>query len=204
MKRTELLFSVLLVPVDFCLLLLAGWLAYRLRFQAFVTDIRPVLYDFSPLVYFRSVVLVAIGWLVIFALLGLYTRRATDPWWSEVGKIILACSAGLVAVIITVFLRRELLSSRFIILAAWLLSIVLVAGGRLLVRWAQHSLFRFGFGAHRVTVLGANSMADEVVANMRHRPGLGYAVVAHLPSMAGSLNSLIDLARADKIDEILL
>ena len=204
MKRTELLFSVLLVPVDFCLLLLAGWLAYRLRFQAFVTDIRPVLYDFSPLVYFRSVVLVAIGWLVIFALLGLYTRRATDPWWSEVGKIILACSAGLVAVIITVFLRRELLSSRFIILAAWVLSIILVTGGRLFVRLAQHGLFRFGFGAHRVAVIGINSMADEVVANMRRRPGLGYTVAAHLPSLAGSLNSLVDHIRVDKIDEVLL
>lgn len=204
MKRTELLFSVFLVPLDFCLLLLAGWLAYRLRFQAFVTDIRPVLYDFSPFVYLRSVVLVAIAWLIIFAWLGLYTRRAIDPWWSEVGKIILACSAGLVAVIITVFLRRELLSSRFIILAAWFLSIILVSLGRLLVRWAQHSLFKFGFGAHRVAVIGANGIADEVVANMRRRPGLGYAAVAHLASMGGSLDSLRELVRADKIDEVLL
>ena len=144
MKRTELFFSVLLVPIDFCLLLLAGGLAYRLRFQAFITEIRPVLYDFSTLDYLRSVIVVAIGWIIIFALVGLYKRRATDPWWPEVGKIILACSAGLVAVIMTVFFRRELLSSRFIIMAAWALSIMLVAAGRLSVRLIQHYLFRFG------------------------------------------------------------
>src|SRR3989338_6501410 len=181
MKRTELFFSVLLVPLDFFLLLSAGWLAYRLRFQAFVTEIRPILYDFSPLVYFRSVVLVAIIWLAIFAMLGLYSRRATDPWWPEVGKIILACSAGLVAVIVTVFLRRELLSSRFIILAAWGLSIILVAAGRLFIRLFQHLLFRFGFGAHRVAVVGVNNLANEAAANMRRRPALGYRVAAQLP-----------------------
>ena len=204
MKRTELFFSVLLVPIDFCLLLLAGWLAYRLRFQAFITEIRPVLYDFSTLDYLRSVIVVAIGWIIIFALVGLYKRRATDPWWPEVGKIILACSAGLVAVIMTVFFRRELLSSRFIIMAAWALSIMLVAAGRLSVRLIQHYLFRFGIGAHRVVVVGLNTVADEVVANMKRHPNLGYAVAAQLPANQESFGRLTDFVKADAIDEILL
>lgn len=204
MKRTELFFSVLLVPIDFCLLLLSGWLAYRLRFQAFITEIRPVLYDFSTFDYLRSVIVVAVGWIVIFALLGLYKRRATDPWWREVGKIFLACSAGLVAVIMTVFFRRELLSSRFIIMAAWGLSIVLVAAGRLVIRLLQHYLFRFGIGAHRVAVIGLNAAADEVTDNMVRHPYLGYAVAAKLPASEQSLHRLRDLIKNDAIDEILL
>ena len=203
-KRTELLFAVLLVPLDFCLLLAAGWLAYRSRFQAFVVDIRPVLYDVAPLEYFQSVAIVAAGWLAIFAMLGLYQRKATDPWWPEAGKVILACSAGLLAVTFVVFLRRELLSSRFIILAAWVFSVLLVTGGRLLIRLLQRSLFKIGIGAHRVAVVGSNAAADEVAATMKRRLGLGYLAVARLPAVVGSLGALQDLAKSDALDEVLL
>ena len=111
---------------------------------------------------------------------------------------------GLVAIIVTVFLRREFLSSRFIILAAWGFSIILVTLGRLFVRLLQRVLFVFGYGAHRVVVVGQNITADEVVAVIRRRPGLGYTVVGQLPAKPESLGELFDLVKAGSIDEILL
>ena len=44
MKKLELTFTAILVPLDYLALLLAGSLAYFLRFESFVTEIRPVVF----------------------------------------------------------------------------------------------------------------------------------------------------------------
>jgi hypothetical protein len=37
MKKVELLFGALLVPLDYLMVILAGWLAYRIRFTPSIT-----------------------------------------------------------------------------------------------------------------------------------------------------------------------
>jgi len=45
MKKLELVFTAILVPFDYLVLLLSGTLAYFLRFESFVTEIRPVVFE---------------------------------------------------------------------------------------------------------------------------------------------------------------
>ncbi|HOD86950.1 MAG TPA: hypothetical protein PKH52_01565, partial [bacterium] len=47
MKKPELFFSFLLVPLDYILVVLAAISAYHLRFSSLSTDIRPVIFNLS-------------------------------------------------------------------------------------------------------------------------------------------------------------
>lgn len=202
MKRTELILSVLLVPLDFAMLVLAAWLAHRTRFWGVVEGIRPVLYNISLAEYLQSAMLTAVLWVVLFAIAGLYRRKATDSWLSEAGRIIASCSAGLVAVVLLVFLQRELFSSRFIILAAYVFAIVLVIIGRLVVRVLERQLFKWGYGAHRVALVGECPESDRVASALADKPELGYRVVARIPVSMAGLGELEMLAEQDLIDEV--
>ena len=47
MKKSELFFSFLLVPLDFLMIVLAAISAYNIRFSQFTTDIRPIIFDLN-------------------------------------------------------------------------------------------------------------------------------------------------------------
>src|SRR3989338_11220093 len=117
MNRVELIFKAILVPLDFIMLVIAGLAAYSIRFQTFVTEIRPVVYEMPFREYLNIVLLMTILWVVIFALEGLYTIKGPRKIIHELMKVFFACSTGLILIIILIFLKRELFSSRFIILA---------------------------------------------------------------------------------------
>ena len=67
MKRIELFFTAILVPLDFLMLLLAAIAAYSLRFQA-LAEIRPIIFDLPFPYYIRAASIIALIWLVIRSL----------------------------------------------------------------------------------------------------------------------------------------
>src|SRR5512142_3339329 len=133
MKKSELAFTALLVPLDFLLVFAAALTAHNLRFRAFA-GLRPVVFEI-PLPQFMAFSAVVAGVFVLcFSLAGLYAVSGPRRIKSEVSRIFLASSAGIMAVIVLIFFKGELFSSRFIVLAAWLLALLYVATGRVLVR----------------------------------------------------------------------
>lgn len=204
MKRSELVFTALLVPVDYVMLLAAAALAYHLRFTT-IAGVRPVLYELAFATYFPWAVLAALAWLIVFALVGLYVVRSSRRIVDELAKIVVGCSTGALAIILLVFFRRELFSSRFIIVAGWVLAIVAVSFGRIIVRVIQHALLRRGFGRHHVLVVGQDPTADELVGQIAQRPGLGLTVVARLADGgATALQELPQKFATQRIDEIIV
>jgi FlaA1/EpsC-like NDP-sugar epimerase len=124
MKKFDLVFNVILVPIDYLVLLAAAVLSYFLRFGSFITDLRPVIFEMSLREYLAIVYIILIGWLIIFALSGLYSfRRKT--LWEEIRQILFAGSTATLLIVVAFFFKTSLFSSRFIILAFWLLAILL-------------------------------------------------------------------------------
>jgi len=205
MKRSELIFSAILVPVDFLMLVLAGLAAWGLRTSNLITQRWPVLFYLNlPFGrYFNLLLMVAVLWLVIFALAGLYEIKKKKKILEEFSRIFIAASAGVMVLIIYIFFRREFFDSRFIILAGWGFSILFVFFGRVFIKLIQSFLVsRFGVGAHRVLVIGADSVAKRINKEIIKRPRLGYRIVKILPD--------IDMAEISKavgnpaIDDIIL
>jgi exopolysaccharide biosynthesis polyprenyl glycosylphosphotransferase len=124
---------------------------------------------------------------------------------SELMKISLAISSGLLAVVILFFFNQVLFPSRMIILLTWLLAILLVSLGRILLRLLQIRLLKQGVGLHRLAVV-EGSAHPEIVDEISKRPELGYRIVGRL-KFTGQPDVLVDelekLRQESGIDEIL-
>lgn len=182
MKKGELIFSALLLPVDFVMLVLAGIATYLLRTKI-LSAFRPVLFEFN-LPFDRYLILVFTVSLVFiagYAISGLYSLRSTVKTITEFFRVVIASSAAILMVIIYIFLRQELFDSRFLILGAWLLAIVFVSLGRLLMRNLQRFLIsRYDFGVHKVMVIGDDQLTEKIVGDINQNPSFGYRIVKHL------------------------
>ncbi|MEK7195031.1 MAG: sugar transferase [Patescibacteria group bacterium] len=203
MKRADLIFTVLRLPVDFAMLVLAAVVAYFLRTEL-ISIFRPVLFELNlPLTrYLGLSVLTSLAFLAAFAIVGLYSFKRLKTT-EEFGKILVGCSAGILAVIIYIFLRQELFDSRFLVLGGWLLSIVFVSLGRTVVRGIQRVVVaRRGFGIHKLIVIGKGEEAHKITHSIQENPALGYRVVGHLerPDIQELYNRFNDLG----LDEVIL
>lgn len=177
MKRSELLFSFLLLPVDFLMVLAAGIAVYFLRYETFLTEVRPVIFSISLPHYLRIVAVVALLWLPFFALAGMYSLRASRRAIDEFAKVFVGCSVGLVLIVFIIFFRHELFGSRFLVLAGWLFAVFFVFAGRLLVRAVQRSLFQRGVGVLRLVLIGDDKVSYDLEKILRHRTDSPYRLV---------------------------
>ncbi|MBI4122534.1 MAG: sugar transferase [Parcubacteria group bacterium] len=204
MKRSDLFFTFLLLPVDFIMLLGAGVFVYFLRYETFLTDVRPVVFELPLPEFMRLVVLVALLWLPIFALAGMYAARRPRRLVDEFTKVILGCSTGFIAVVFFIFFRHELFGSRFIVLFGWLAAILFVFVGRLVIRSVQRALYRRGTGVLRVVVLGRDVTAERLVAAIKQDPKSGLRVVRHLRNIDdASLGLLSNIAKSGGADGVM-
>lgn len=204
MKRSELTFSFLLLPLDFTMIVLAGVSAYYIRFAKIVTDIRPVVFDLPFKPYLETLLLVALLWLLIFAFAGLYNIRSARKIINEFYRVILACSTGFMAVVIIIFLRRELFDSRFIVLVAWVISIFYIIFARILVRTLQRYLYKFDIGIHRVVLIGASESLDILKKEFLLQKKSGYKIVKELSGFShNDKNAMIDFIKNNDVDEII-
>jgi hypothetical protein len=105
MKRFELIFTFIQLPIDYLMLVLAGTSAYVLRFSSLATNVRPVLFA-SKLGwnrYWPIELTVALGWIIIFVLTGLYSANPNRKFSRDITRIIMGCSTGFAAITIYVF-----------------------------------------------------------------------------------------------------
>ncbi len=183
MKRAELIFTAILVPLDFLMLVGAGLAAYFLRISPWLAQYRPVLFYLNlPFSHYLELVIgVSIFLLIVFALVGLYEIRIHRPLLDDFLKIIIALSAGIIVLVFYIFLSREWFNSRFLILAGWLMAIFFVSFGRLLIsQWQQYLIKKYHFGAQRVLVVGRDGISRKIVQNIREQTSLGYLLVGNL------------------------
>jgi exopolysaccharide biosynthesis polyprenyl glycosylphosphotransferase len=203
MKRSELFFGAILLPIDFLALLLAGAAAYYMRTSPTVQRIRPAVFQLDlPFVeYMQLVGIVALLVVGIFALQGLYAMQVTRRLLPEVSRIFSGISLGIMLVIMYMFLRAELFQSRFILLAAYGAALVCVTAGRTLVRMVQVGFLRRGIGVHRVVLAGNGRYAHQLAHLFRWQPQLGYKAVGTIPIVRWDI--LEEMHRQQGVDEII-
>jgi len=205
MKKSELAFAAILVPVDFGLVFLAGLTAYSLRF-GWLAGLRPVVFDLPFTEYLLLTAGGAALFVFFFALAGLYAVTGPRRLKTEVSRIFFASSTAILTLIVFIFFRRELFSSRFIVLAAWLLTIIYVSFGRVIVRLIQRALLHFGIGTHRVLLIGGDERTTRLLtAEFGRRPSSGYKIVRTVPEFDPDTElAMAGLAATGELDEIIV
>ncbi len=207
-KYSELIFSVLLVPLDALMLVLAGVSAYHLRFSELIQGVRPVFYNLAPQTFLLFTMSIIPLWLLIFALAGLYSQRSTRRLFAELSRVFVACSLGILLLIVIFFFQREFFSSRFIVIALWFLAVSYTSVARGLVRSLQHALLRLGIGSLRTLVIGNDETTTTILATLRGAPRLGFNVLARLETLpepeALIREQLTDLLRRHRLDAVII
>lgn len=203
MKRLDLVFAALLVPLDYLALVVAGWTAYALRFHQ-IAGLFPVIYTIPFASYIRIVLVVAAGWIGVLALSGVYALRQRRLS-SELGKIFLGASTGVLLVILLIFFQREFFSSRFIILASWIMAVVFLWVIHSIVRGVQRLLLSRGVGQRQTVVIGRDTTTAELLNAFRTHPSIGVMVTKQWPDVnPDMLNELSALMVQGQVDEVLV
>lgn len=181
MRKKDLIFNLILLPLDFAMLLAAAFSAYFLRFSPPITELKPVLFNLPIYQYFTLSVAVASVMIVIFALSGLYMMRRTTPILRELTRITLDVSAGITLVVMYMFFNRDLFDSRFILLAAWVLAIVFVIFARLFVRAMRKLLlYTKKIGVENVLILGSGEEASRIKKQIKKDKKMGLHLVGSM------------------------
>lgn len=203
MKKAELVFNMLLVPVDFLMFFSAGVAAYFLRFNKNLTDIRPVVFDLPFSNYASLALAAAFFFIVIFSVLGLYSFKTKRKLIEDLSKILLGVTFGVLTLVFFTFLARDLFSSRFIILAAWLFAVAFVFFGRIILeKIRRHLIKKYGYGVHKVLVIGQNQASADLIREFQSNASLGYRPI--LDKKQFSMDLFKKTYNAVKFDEVIV
>lgn len=171
-ETVDMLFSTLLLPVDFVALLAAFITAYSLHASPRVDGLIGLdsyvtwLFLLTPL------------WVLVFALSGLYTGPILRARRDEVGKVFVAVSAGVMLLLVSdYFCPLALFPSQAMLVVGVVLSFAFVLVGREAVRSARRALLAREFGVRRAVVIGSGPVAQQVVESLTFTPRSGYRVV---------------------------
>jgi len=195
MKKSELFFSAVQVPLDAVAIFLAAITAFWLRDTTIIKEALQLksLVNLVPFNEFLKISALAIPlFLLVFASQGLYDIRATRKFWKESFKVFSATTIVLMIVVVAFFLKREWFSSRFIILLAWFLVSFYVVFIRFLLQHIQKwILINKGIGIHRTLLIGRNGKISDIKKTIGKSPKMGYQVI-----------DVIDTARVSVVKEI--
>jgi exopolysaccharide biosynthesis polyprenyl glycosylphosphotransferase len=163
-KRSELFFSVILVPLDFVALLGAFVAAYIIRVKL---EGKPVAHPIPALDFLQVILILLPVWILIFALSGLYSQSNLRGRWSEIGKVFVAVSGGVMFSILLDFLQpQSLFPSKAVPIYAYGLGLVFVLFSRSVVRGIQRWRFNFGVGVHNAVIIGSGELAQRIAHDL--------------------------------------
>jgi len=183
-----------LMPVlDVVLVLVAFVLAYVARYE--YTIFRPVLEinraDFLP--YLPYALLYAGVLYLNYNSSGLYRNVRGRSLIEETYMIASGVATGIVILLALFFLFQPLVFSRLMLLYVAVLTIVLLAGARMIRRMIHAQLRARGIGVQRVLIVGVGEVGQAVLRSMIARKELGYYPVGYVDDNPDRGN--VDLGR---------
>ena len=199
------------VLIDFCLICVAYFLAYRLRFEGIGADWYMDLFVESLPV----VIAIKLGTFFYF---GLYRNVWRYVSVEDLAAIAKAVTLGsIISIIVFIYLSRFQGHSRAVFIIDWGLLLVLVAGIRLLFRGLREYFSRIRPGGRRVLIMGAGDAGEMLLRELRNNPRLDYLPVGFLDDdpdkvgreiagvpILGPREVIVREVRRRRIDEVLV
>lgn len=208
MKRSELFFAFLQVPLDAMMIILAFVLSYYVR-----ADLGSIgFYDAGVNEYLKYALYLIPIWVLFFAMNGLYSIKNTTGLFHELYKITITSSTSILLFVMIIFLTKTFFFSRLILIFIWFISIVTIVVGRLILRLVQKSLLQAGLGVRNVLLIGNNVASREIAKDLSSvYSGFRIAgIIGESESLVkdlkviGNLDNLKEVLKKYKIDEVIL
>jgi len=166
MKRFEIFFGIVKIPIDFIVTVLAFLSAYQFRIwtenlQGFA---KPIDYSVLPTIreYLIFSITAAIAFTVIAALGRNYTLKTDFRFSKELKKTITAWLVWMMVAITYFFFTRTFPFSRLAMIYSWGLTLALLILGRTLIRIIQNGFLHTGIGRRKLLFIGNNNVTAEL------------------------------------------
>lgn len=210
MKKAELFFAFILLPVDIAMVIASFIVSYALRqhleisnsqFSANLTDYIRLSIYFIPFV------------ILIFALSNLYNTRLSKGLAREFLQIIISYSGAMLALVMILFFSKTSYFSRLILIFIWLTGIVFLSLGRVIIELIQQSLLKYGIGRHNVLIIGANETTRFIINEIKNNQRIGFKVAGVINitdsrvdgmKIIGGFDDISAIVKDKSIDEIIL
>lgn len=168
-----------LVVLDVLMVSLAFWTAYNIRFVAttnILFDIGDSVDEFYQVTVFFLIPL----WILLFYIFKTYDPAILFSGHQEYNNVFNACTAGIMMVIVIIFLDTTLTVARGWLLLAWLFSLSFVGFGRLFFRRWVYFARRRGHFMTPTYIVGANQEGIAIAEHLMSAPQFGLNVIGFL------------------------
>lgn len=210
MKRSELFFAFLQVPIDAAMIILAFALAYWVRADL---GVAAVFNNTGLREYLKYALFLIPVWVCLFAANGLYSIKNTTGFFKELYKITVASSTAILLFVMIIFFSKTLFFSRLILVFIWIISIVTLMIGRLVLRLIARALLLSGVGIRNVLLIGDNKASEEISKELS-RNVTGFRIIGIVGNeksqdktglkVLGDLDNLKVILKKYAIDEVIL
>lgn len=210
-KRFFLLTS--LIFIDLMMTLLGFWLAYILRFEASFSWFYQ--HEGSQLGHYQWLVfLLALIWIGIFAIFGLYNFKNLFSGMHEYAWTFNACTLSTMLIIFMTFFDPNFTVARGWVVLSWLLVSFFVGAGRFGVRRAVQRFRERGYFLTPIVIVGANEEARAIAHQLQSNEKAGIKVIGFVDDtlakdellegvpVLGSVDSLPALVQKIDIQEV--
>lgn len=185
-NNASIIYNFFLIIGDALALIVAFVVAYILRVSL---SSRVISQQIGSSDYFQAVLVVVPFFILIFALLGLYSNRIHEKRFSEIGKLLVGTFVGILFVISYSYVANvAVFPARLVVLYAFLLAFVLVWLFRTFARGIRRELFSYGLGINNVIIVGDTKLARALIDSLADTAATGYKVRAVVNTRAGKTN----------------
>ncbi len=170
--------KIIVLLTDFVTINLAFIIFFKLRVESgwFRLLITPEFLIPMLIIYFY--------WVIIFMFVGMYRTWFAASRFDEISTLFKASFFGIFILFILIFIDDYLhgvaSANRILIFIYWGLFILLVGGGRLIIRSVQRNLLIQGVGRRNALIIGFNKKAVEVGKQLEEHRALGLDAVGYL------------------------
>lgn len=192
------IYNLCLVAGDFLALVAAFVGAYLLR-VTFSTN--PFPHQIQAETYLGVFLTLLPFWILIFALLGLYTTAIYEKRFSEFGRLAVGSFIGFLFVIFWNFVSIDpIFPAKLVPVYGLILAFLFLVLFRTIARAVRTTLFRYNIGITHVLVVGNTQIAAELVASLSDSRKSGYHVLGvvgdkrrAIPADFGSFEDALDV-----------
>jgi len=209
MKRSELFFSLVLLPLDVAMFILSFITAFYLRAHidlplSAASDIKQ---------YFLYSLFLLPVLIILFSINGLYARRNYTGYWHELYAVLSSVSMTILILIVAIFLSKSLFFSRLILAYTWVLAVAFIALGRIFLRAVQKYLLRFKIGVRDVILVGGNGMTAKITSELENQTGRSFKIVGIVTTSKpnetkydslGKITDIVRIIKTNSVDEVIL
>lgn len=159
-NNASLVFSLFLVIGDFLALVAAFTAAYILRVKY---DPRPLLEQIPALTFLYAFLTVIPIWILINALIGLYTQTVYEKRFSEIGRLFIGSFLGILVFIGYDFVSTDaLFPARLVPVYGLFLGFSFLVLFRTLARILRHLLFKYSIGISNILLIGDTDATSDI------------------------------------------